>query len=244
MADQRTTTSEPPYRVLVLVYPDADLIDFSGPVEIFSDTRALPVSDPPAFSFKVTTVARGTDLPIVPVASLQAVKLSPDLAIADALARLDDFDVLVVPGAGLDTIQALLDGAGAEHLDLIRRFAALAPRASHGKGRVLLSVCSGAILLGAAGVLAGREATTHHFCFDMLDKAAEGKATVLRGRRWVDGGLLDSGVRVVTAGGVSSGFDAALSVAELFVGREAVEFTAEVVEWELEGRQGWGAVAA
>lgn len=92
-----------------------------------------------------------------------------------------------------------------EVLSLIRRhFSA---------GRLVFSVCTGALLCGAAGVLRGRQATTHWAAWNLLPYYG---AIPIRSRVVVDGNL-------VTAGGVTAGLDAALVVASLLRGDAIAE---------------------
>jgi transcriptional regulator GlxA family with amidase domain len=132
---------------------------------------------------------------------------------------------------------------GQELCELIRRFAGAKPRQETGK-KFLQSVCTGSILLAASGVLAGRTITTHHTALDLLkqvaDEAAGGDARVdVVRQRFVDAGTTDAGVRIVTAGGVSSGIDATLWVVEQVYGKEAADSVAEVAEFERRG-EAWG----
>ena len=93
--------------------------------------------------------------------------------------------------------------------------------ARHADGATVASVCTGAFLLAAGGLLDGRPATTHHDDFDDL----EGKATpVIRDARVVDDG------DIVTAGGVTSGIDMALWLTEKHVGSEVADRTTEMLE--------------
>jgi transcriptional regulator GlxA family with amidase domain len=101
---------------------------------------------------------------------------------------LSAFDLLVVPG-GFGT-RPLLDDARC-----------IAYLAGWGSERPLASVCTGALLIGKAGHLAGLRATTHHRSFDLLAPLCR---EVVRDARIVDEG------RVVTAGGVTSAIDLGL----------------------------------
>jgi cyclohexyl-isocyanide hydratase len=91
-----------------------------------------------------------------------------------------------------------------------------------GTERPIASVCTGALLLGAAGYLKGRRATTHHAAYDLLRPHC---AEVIADRRIVDEGL------VVTAGGVSSSLDLGLYLVERFWGRAAREKIAAQMEY-------------
>jgi transcriptional regulator GlxA family with amidase domain len=89
----------------------------------------------------------------------------------------------------------------------------------------LLSVCTGALVLGAAGLLERRPATTHHDAFDEL-AALSPTTTVVRGQRFVR-----SGERILTSAGVSAGVDASLHVVQQLVGQETRDRVAAEMEW-------------
>jgi transcriptional regulator GlxA family with amidase domain len=88
-----------------------------------------------------------------------------------------------------------------------------------------MSVCTGAFQLAKAGLLDGREATTHHDFLDKLEREFP-KVTVKRGVRFVEG------ERISTAGGLSSGIDLALRVVERYFGREVASKTAAYMEYQ------------
>jgi putative intracellular protease/amidase len=223
-----------PFTVAVYLYHNADILDFTGPTEIYSHG---PFEGPAPF--KVTTFAHHN--PITTIAG--AMTYIPNATFKEIEPKIEDFDILVIPGAGPDTITALSKSEEGKELSaLLRKFVASKPRQETGK-RVLQSVCTGSVLLAASGVLAGRDATTHHMFFDMLkqvaDEAAGGdsKINVLK-TRWVDAGTTDAGVRIINAGGVSSGIDTSLWIVEQLVGKQAADWAAEISEFERRSK-GW-----
>ncbi len=131
--------------------------------------------------------------------------VKPDSAYED----LSPFDLLYVPG-GFGT-RTLVDDARC--IDYLR---------SWGHERPLASVCTGAILLGKAGHLAGQRATTHHQALDLLRPFCR---EVVATQRIVDEG------RIVTAGGVASSLDLGLYLVEKFWGKEAREKIAAQMEY-------------
>lgn len=125
-------------------------------------------------------------------------------------------DMVLVPGGGL------LDGSPSGVLAEVERGAipaALAQR--HADGVAIASVCTGAILLGAAGLLSGRPATTNRLALDRL--AATGAEVI-------DARVVDDG-DILTAGGVTAGLDLALWLAEREMGAEFARSLARTVEY-------------
>jgi transcriptional regulator GlxA family with amidase domain len=126
-------------------------------------------------------------------------------------------DMVVVPGGGWNT----RDGTGAwgeaQRGEFPERLAAI-----HRGGTTVASVCTGAMLLAAAGITNGRPATTHHVAIE--DLRASGAVIV-------DARVVDDG-DVITAGGVTSGLDLALLIVERQAGREIADRVAREIEYE------------
>ncbi|KAF2265084.1 transcriptional regulator [Lojkania enalia] len=225
------------FKIAVILYPGADILDFSGPIEIFN--TSVPIGTTPSFS--TTTFAAHTPLK----GEAAALVYIPDKSLQDLETSLGDYDILLVPGAHPKTIEDLVAGEEGKRIcRLIGRFAGLGGR--NGGTRIVMSVCTGALLLGAAGILANRTVTTHHVAYDMLkqicDQAAGGESgtNVQRGKRWVDAGVTGQGVRILNAGGVTSGIDLSLFVVEELTGRENAQQVASIVEFERRGvDDGW-----
>jgi transcriptional regulator GlxA family with amidase domain len=147
----------------------------------------------------------------VTAASLEGQAIEADGLVFSSLARLEDIaacDVLCVPG-GWGTNEAVLDE---RFLSEIRRLAATA--------RYVTSVCTGSLVLGAAGLLRGRRAATHWAARDLMARfgAVPDEARVVR-----DGNVL-------TGGGVTAGIDFALTLAAEIAGEE----TAQAIQLTLE----------
>ena len=92
---------------------------------------------------------------------------------------------------------------------------------------LVLSVCTGALLLAKAGLLDGLEATTHHGAIDLLRQVAP-KTTVHSDLRFVDNG------RVICSAGIAAGIDMSLHVVGRLLGREVADKTARQMEYPLE----------
>jgi len=188
--------------VAIVLYEGVELLDFAGPGEVFSAAANFGAVDgQPAF--RVYTVATSK----TPLTSQGFLKVVPDFTIDDAPAP----DLLVIPGGNSAT---LTNDA---------RFMAWARKALGG-AEVSMSVCTGAFVLGQAGLLDGRSATTWFGAVEKLRKAFP-RATVQDGRRFIDQGP------VVTTAGVSAGIDGALHVVARLLGRDVAEKTAQYMEY-------------
>lgn len=186
--------------VAILLFDNVEVLDFCGPFEVFS--VAGRQTEPPACD--VFTVAEKP----VPVVTRNGLSVNPH----HTLAECPEFDILVVPG-GLGTRKEVENET---LIDWIRRWA--------DEAELVLSVCTGALLLARAGLLDGREATTHHGAFDLLREIAP-TATVHEDRRYVDNG------KIVTSAGIAAGIDASLHVVARLLGRGVAEATAHHMEY-------------
>ncbi len=129
-------------------------------------------------------------------------------------------DMVIVPGGGWH----VHDGPGTRaEYDRGELPAALAKL--HAAGVPLASVCTGAMLLAKAGLLTGRPATTHHGAIEDLRAA---------GAEIIDARVVDDG-DILTAGGVTSGFDLVLWIVERDLGADAAAKLAHWVEYERTG---------
>lgn len=136
-------------------------------------------------------------------------RVTPTYSFADAPAA----DVLVVPGG--DGVEALL--ARTELLEWIRQRASSTP--------IVLSVCTGSLVLARAGLLDGLTATTFHSALDWLAEQAP-RTTVVADQRFVDAD------RIVTTSGLSSGIDGALHAVDRLLGRSSAQRTALALEYQ------------
>ncbi|MGI8596818.1 MAG: DJ-1/PfpI family protein [Thermoleophilaceae bacterium] len=130
-------------------------------------------------------------------------------------------DVLLVPGGGWNDRTEHGAWAEAQRGDLPELI-----RLRHRAGAVIASVCTGAGIVAAAGILDGRTASTHHRTRDELRGS---------GVEIVDARVVDDG-DIVTAGGVTSGIDLGLWLVEREAGRELADRIADYIEYERRGR--------
>jgi len=191
-------------RVGILLFDQVDLLDVGGPYEVFLTASRLAVRDGGEPPFEVVTLGAGPG----PVAAYGGLRLTPQATLAEC----GPLDVLVVPGA-IAIDEVISDAA---------LMSAVAPVA---RGvPVVTSVCTGAFILGALGVLEERPWTTHWEDVEELAGRVGGRG---RARvRWVDAD------EVVTSGGLSSGIAMSLHLVDRFEGRELAVRTARQLEYE------------
>lgn len=188
----------------ILVFDDVEVLDFSGPYEVFSTAaRVHGRTAPGAPLFRCSLIAADMG----PVRARAGMQVLPDYALAASVA----LDVLIVPGG--DVSQVLKQAAVIEWIRVQARSVSL-----------LASVCTGAFLLAKAGLLDGLAVTTHWE--DQADLAARFPALTVRPDvSWVDCGKL------VTSGGISAGIDMSLHLVERLAGRELALATARQMEY-------------
>lgn len=185
----------------ILIFDEVEVLDCCGPYEVFGVARTKEGTPP----FNVFTIAERP----VTISARNQLSLLPRFSFTDGPV----VDVLVVPG-----------GAGARKMmDNPRVLEWIKLTASHAE--LVLSVCTGALVLAKAGLLDGLSATTHHSALDSLRKLAP-KTTVVEDRKFVDNG------RIITSGGVSAGINASLHAVSRLVGREEAVQTARYIEYD------------
>ncbi|WP_278408050.1 GlxA family transcriptional regulator [Pseudomonas rhodesiae] len=185
--------------VAMALFPDFLLLDMAGPLEVFSiANRYLPAAQ----HYRILTL--GTEPG--PLRASNGVMVQADLLLEQAL---DAYDLLLVPGG---------PGAYNEcHPALLPWLRAAVPRA-----RRFGSICTGAFVLGYAGLLDGHRVTTHWHYTERLIKAFP-KAIVETDRIYLQDG------RLITSGGVTAGIDLALSVVAQDHGKQVAVEVAKVL---------------
>jgi cyclohexyl-isocyanide hydratase len=179
-----------PLQIGLLIFPKVTQLDLTGPLQVFSSVPGA----------KVHLIWKR----IEPVPSDSVMVLTPTISFADC----PQLDVICVPGgAGIDDMVN-----DEEMLDFLRRQAEGA--------RYITSVCTGSLVLGAAGLLRGYRAATHWTAMDYL---APFGAIPTNTRVCVDRNR-------ITGGGVTAGIDFALTLVSIMIDRQ----TAEAIQLRLE----------
>jgi len=177
------TENEAKLRIGAIVFPRMDQMDVTGPFEVLSRI--------PGATFNLCWKE------VTPVHDMNGFSITPDMRFDEA----PDFDLLVVPG-GLGQ-EALMDD------EIILGFI----RKHTMRGRLVFSVCTGALLCGAAGILRGVKSTTHWASFHLLPYFG---AIPVNARVVIDG-------KHISSAGVTSGIDGALRVAALLSSDEVAQ---------------------
>lgn len=179
------------FNVGFVIFPELTQLDFTGPQQVLA---RLPRSAMHIVAKSAAPVPSDSGLGLVPTHTFE---------------NCPRLDLICVPGGSTGVVQAMGDR---QTLEFVRRQSATA--------QYVTSVCTGAFILGAAGLLKGRRATTHWAYAELLPLVG---ATHERGRVVKDG-------NVITAGGVTSGIDFGLTV----VAEIAGETVAQAIQLGLE----------
>jgi cyclohexyl-isocyanide hydratase len=192
------------FNVGFVIFPGMTQLDFTGPFEVLSRLGTPPsLSTPSPFPDAKTHVIAKTRLPVM---SDRGLGILPSCTFQDC----PPLNLICLPG-GAGVVDALADD---ETIDFIRREG---ERADY-----VTSVCVGAFLLGAAGLLRGRRATTHWAYVDLLPRvgARHEKARVVR-----DG-------NVFTSGGVTSGIDFTFAIVAELAGADVAKAIQLAIEYD------------
>ena len=183
----------PVFNIGFVIFPDLTQLDFTGPLQVLS---RLPQAATHIVAKSAAPVPSDCGLGLVPT---------------HTFASCPSLDLICVPGGNLGVVDAFCDR---ETIEFVGRQARTA--------KYVASVCTGAFILGVAGLLKGRRATTHWAFVDLLPfvGAEHEKARVVQ-----DG-------NVFTAGGVSSGIDLAFTVAAEIAGETAARTIQLGIEYD------------
>jgi len=193
---EKQVTSDNKRTLGILLYPGFEVLDAYGPIELWGNLGK---------HVQVVTIAakRGE------IQSSLGPKTIADYGYEDA----PFLDLILVPG-GMGAFQMIEDMTT---LKWLRERAA--------RAEIVMSVCNGASILAASGILDGHSATTNKMFWAMSTKPGQNVKWIKKAR-WVDDG------NVVTASGVSAGMDMSLAVISRLYGKETAELLARIAEYE------------
>lgn len=191
----------------ILLFTHVEILDFAGPLEVFSSATA-PGGEPDNVPERLCTVFTLAES-LEPIRCNNPLTVVPDYKLADA----PPIDILLIPG-GRGTRPAM---ERADLIDWIGRSAETA--------ELTTSVCTGSFLLAKAGLLDGKSATTYFASIPFM-RAHFPNIDTQEKVRWVDAG------NVITSAGVSAGIDMSLYLLQRLYGKEVADSTARNIEYD------------
>ncbi|KAK6596498.1 hypothetical protein H4I96_09150 [Botrytis cinerea] len=225
--------------VLFLAYDTFNTLDIHGPLDVLGNV-ALG-ADP----FKLTIAAQH-DI----ITSAEGAKIQRHISFLTAFETLENYDVLIQPGGLPDDIFPHLyphtDSTFSDMLNIIKAFSRLGPSPRLQSPRVIMSICTGALFLGSAGIFSGLNATTHFLTLPKLKiicdaytaKKPSYNPTIVVPNpaslnfKYVKEQLsLDKKVRVISSGGISCGIDATLYLLALVKGISPALAVAQMMQY-------------
>lgn len=191
------------YKVGILLFDEAEVLDFAGPFEAFSITQLADGRRP----FSVCTIAEQDRH----IKARNGLLVQPHHTFSDAPA----LDIFIIPG-----------GYGAEKIEIHNKELIRFIQKTASKTPLTASVCTGAFLLAQAGLLDGKQATTHWMDTKVLQQQFP-QVQMVCGVRFVDEGS------IMTSGGVASGIHMALHIVKKLLGEETAKATARRMEYDI-----------
>ncbi|TAF47302.1 MAG: DJ-1/PfpI family protein [Runella slithyformis] len=196
--------------VAIFLFDDVEVLDFAGPYEVFSVTGLRTLPQKP---FHVYTVAEKS-----PVVARNGLTIVPDFLLENCPPPA----ILLIPGGGGITPDGVPFGSRKEMhnsvlLEWVQRHAQNA--------ELVLSVCTGALILGQAGLLENKRATTHFKALDAL-RGISPAIEVVENVRYVDNGNL------ILSAGVSAGIDMSYYVVSKLLGPEVATESARYAQYD------------
>ncbi len=196
--------------VAIVLFDEIEVLDFAGPYEIFTASGGRNGGE---VQFNVYTVAEKS-----PITAKKNLIIIPNYLFDDCPKP----DVLIIPGGGGYLPDGTPQGSRREmnNPKLLKWLHLHAP-----DSEMILSVCTGALILAKAGLLENLAATTHFKSIDALKEVAP-NTEIFPEKRWVDNG------KIILSAGVSAGIDASLYAVGKLLGAEIADETAYHIQYD------------
>jgi transcriptional regulator GlxA family with amidase domain len=185
----------------ILIFDEVEVLDFAGPFEIFNVANEVEGKK----LFNVYTLSEFGET----INARNGLKIVPDHTILNCPKP----DILIIPG-GIGRKVQMFNEAILKWINFL--FNDLT---------YLVSVCTGAFVIGKAGLLKGLKATTHHASYDEFESVFP-ETVLVRNVNYVDNG------KIITAGGISNGIKASLHLLDKISGEELGKKTAQEMEYD------------
>ncbi len=196
-------------KIAIVLFDEVEVLDFAGPFEVFSVTGKRNTGEP----YEVFTVAEKET-----ITARNNLVVKPTYLFEHAPAA----DIFLVPGGGGYYPDGKPFGSRREMDNPVM---VNWVKQQNAKAELVLSVCTGALILAKAGLLEGLQATTHFMAVDALKQLAP-TTKVLAHQRYVDNG------KVILSAGVSAGIDMAFYVVARLQGPEVALETARYMQYD------------
>ncbi|MFM7852497.1 MAG: DJ-1/PfpI family protein [Flammeovirgaceae bacterium] len=196
-------------KIAIVLFDDVEVLDFAGPFEVFSIAGKRKIGEP----YEVFTVAEKDT-----VAARNQLRITPTYTFTNCPTP----NIFLVPGGGGYHPDGKPFGSRKEMtnptmLNWVKQLAE--------KAELVLSVCTGALILAKAGMLENLEATTHYLAIDALREAAP-NTKLSPEKRFVDNG------KIILSAGVSAGIDMSFHVVEKLQGKEVAQEAAKYMQYD------------
>jgi transcriptional regulator GlxA family with amidase domain len=196
--------------VAIFLFDEVEVLDFAGPYEVFSVTGLRTFTEKP---FNVYTIAEKS-----PVVARNGLTIIPDFLLDDCPTP----DIFLIPGGGGYDADGKPFGSRREmHNQVVLEWV----KKQALQAELVLSVCTGALILGQAGLLEGLQATTHFKALDALRDISTA-IEVVENVRYVDNG------KVILSAGVSAGIDMSYYVVSKLLGKDVAEEAARYAQYD------------
>ncbi|SET59614.1 transcriptional regulator, AraC family [Oceanobacillus limi] len=189
----------------ILLFNEVEVLDFSGPFEVFS-LATLPNSN--INPFVVKTVSEDGNM----ISARNGLKVTPDYSFENH----PKFDIVIVPG-----------GYGAEKIEINNPKVVKWIVQQQSEVEMMTSVCTGALLLAKSGILDRKRATTHWMDIDDLEKEFP-LISVQRNAKFVDEGS------IITSGGISAGINMSFHIISRLYGKTVAKELAKRMEYDID----------
>ena len=196
-------------KIAIVLFDEVEVLDFAGPFEVFSVTGKRNTGEP----YEVFTVAEKET-----ITARNNLVVKPTYLFENAPAA----DIFLVPGGGGYYPDGRPFGSRREMDNPVM---VNWVKQQNAKAELVLSVCTGALILAKAGLLEGLQATTHFMAVDALQQLSP-TTKVLAHQRYVDNG------KVILSAGVSAGIDMAFYVVAKLQGPEVALETARYMQYD------------
>ncbi len=185
----------------ILIFSDAEVLDFAGPFEVFSVTSQINNHEP----FQVFTISKDGRM----ISAVNGLKVQPDYSIGNH----PELDILIVSG-GQGTRALLNDDKILMWLN-----------STYQSAELTLSICSASRLFGKLGLLNDKSFCTHHEVYDHMKEIAP-LSLPQKDKRFIQ-----SDERLYTSGGISAGIDLSFFIVSTLLGEDSAKRTARYMEY-------------